>query len=82
MRYEVPVGKHDNRQHASPHHEVATDVKQMSIRPIIMVQYHIGMYSHHVIITDNFANCSSSPTRIFQENLVNSLRPSDAYMRQ
>ena len=33
---EVPVGKHNNRQHASPHHEVATDVKQMPIRPIII----------------------------------------------
>ena len=34
---QVPVGKHDNRQHASPHNEVATDVKQMPIRPIIVV---------------------------------------------
>ena len=33
----VPVGKHNNRQHASPHHEVATDVKQMPIRPIIII---------------------------------------------
>ena len=33
---QVPVGKHTNRQHASPHHEVATDVKQMPIRPIII----------------------------------------------
>ena len=32
----VPVGKHNNRQHASPHHEVATDVKQMPIRPMPM----------------------------------------------
>ena len=32
---QVPVGKH-NRQHASHHHEVATDVKQMPIRPIII----------------------------------------------
>ena len=32
---QVPLGKHINRQHASPHHEVATDVKQMPIRPII-----------------------------------------------
>ena len=31
-----PVGKHNNRLHASPHHEVATDVKQMPIRPIII----------------------------------------------
>ena len=35
---QVPVGKHNNRQHASPNHEVATDVKQMPIRPIIMFQ--------------------------------------------
>ena len=35
-QYEVPVGKHNDRQHASPHHEVATDVKQMPIRPIII----------------------------------------------
>ena len=34
---QVPVGKHNNRQHASPHHEVATDVKQMPIRPIIII---------------------------------------------
>ena len=34
---QVPVGKHNNRQHASPHHEVATDVKQMPIRPIINI---------------------------------------------
>ena len=33
---QVPVGKHNNRQHASLHHEVATDVKQMPIRPIII----------------------------------------------
>ena len=33
---QVPVGKHNNMQHASPHHEVATDVKQMPIRPIII----------------------------------------------
>ena len=36
-QYEVPVGKHNNRQHASPHHEVVTDVKQMPIRPIIII---------------------------------------------
>ena len=34
---QVPVGKHNKRQHASPHHEVATDVKQMPIRPIIII---------------------------------------------
>ena len=34
---QVPVGKHNNRQHASPHHEVATDVKQMPIRTIIII---------------------------------------------
>ena len=34
---QVPVGKHDNRQLASPHHEVATDVKQIPIRPIIIL---------------------------------------------
>ena len=34
-QYKVPIGKHNNRQHAYPHHEVATDVKQMAIRPII-----------------------------------------------
>ena len=34
---QVPVGKHNNRQHASPQHEVATDVKQMPIRPIIII---------------------------------------------
>ena len=33
----VPVGKHNNRQHASPHHEVATHVKQMPIWPIIII---------------------------------------------
>ena len=32
-----PVGKHNNRQHASSHHEVATDVKQMPIQPIIII---------------------------------------------
>ena len=37
----VPIGKHNNRQHASPHHEVATDVKQMPIRPIIIKQMPI-----------------------------------------
>ena len=36
---QVPVGKHNNRQHASPHHEVATDVKQMPIRPIIIIDW-------------------------------------------
>ena len=34
---QVPVGKYDNRQHAFSHHEVAADVKQMHIRPIIVV---------------------------------------------
>ena len=34
---QVPVGKHNNRQHASLHHEAATDVKQMPIRPIIIL---------------------------------------------
>ena len=34
---QVPVGKYNNRQHASPHDEVATDVKQMPIRPIIII---------------------------------------------
>ena len=34
---QVPVGKHNNRQHASPHHEVATYVKQMPIQPIIII---------------------------------------------
>ena len=38
---QVPVGKHNNRQHASPHHEVATDVKQMPIRPIIIIVLHL-----------------------------------------
>ena len=28
---------HNNKQHASPYHEVATDVKQMPIRPIIII---------------------------------------------
>ena len=32
-QYEVRVGKHNYRQHASPHHVVATDVNQMPIRP-------------------------------------------------
>ena len=43
---QVPVGKHNNRQHASTHHEVATDVKQMPIRPIIIYRYAIfaGFY--------------------------------------
>ena len=41
---QVPVGKHNNRQHASPHHEVATDVKQMPIRPIIIIIIIIIMY--------------------------------------
>ena len=36
---QVPVGKHNNRQHVSPHHEVATDVKQMPIRPIIIYSF-------------------------------------------
>ena len=31
---QVPVGKHNKRQHASPHHEVATDEKKMPIRPL------------------------------------------------
>ena len=47
---QVPVGKHNNRQHASPHHEVATDVKQMPIRPIIiiiqMTRWHADIWSH------------------------------------
>ena len=30
-------GFYCNRQHASPYHEVATDVKQMPIRPIIII---------------------------------------------
>ena len=34
---QVPFGKHNNRQHVSSHHEVATDVKQMPIRPIVIV---------------------------------------------
>ena len=37
---QVLVGKHNNRQHASPHHEVATDVKQMPIWPIIIIICH------------------------------------------
>ena len=35
---QVPVGKHNDKQHASPHHGVATDVKQMPIRPIIIIK--------------------------------------------
>ena len=30
---QIFVGKHNDRQQAFPHHEVATDVKQMPIRP-------------------------------------------------
>ena len=45
---QVPVGKHNNRQHASPHHEVATDVNQMPIRPIIIISI---LCSH---LTTNF----------------------------
>ena len=37
----------NNRQHASPHHEVATDVKQMPIRPIIIT---IRIRSHQIFI--------------------------------
>ena len=34
----VPIVKeHNDMQHASPHHEVATDVKQMPIRPIFII---------------------------------------------
>ena len=44
---QVPVGKHNDRQHASPHHEVATDVKQMPIRPIIIIIIINGL---HLII--------------------------------
>ena len=33
---QVPVVNNTNRQHASPHHEVATDIKQMTIRSIII----------------------------------------------
>ena len=36
---QVPVEKHDNRQQAFPHHEVVTDVKQMPIRPIIIINH-------------------------------------------
>ena len=45
---QVPVGKHNNRQHASPHHEVATDVKQMPIRPIIII---IIIIINQVVVT-------------------------------
>ena len=34
---QVPAGKHNNRQHASPYYEVAIDVKQMPIRTIIII---------------------------------------------
>ena len=34
---QVPIGKRNNRQHASPDHEVDTDVKQMPILPIIIL---------------------------------------------
>ena len=34
---QVPVWKQNNRQHASFHHEVVTDVKQMPIWPIIII---------------------------------------------
>ena len=43
---QIPVGKHNNRQHASPHHEVDTDVKQMPIRPIIL--YYHGPLTRYV----------------------------------
>ena len=36
---QVPVGKHNNWQHASPHHEVTIDVKQTPIRPIIIIMH-------------------------------------------
>ena len=42
---QVPAGKHNDRQHASPHHEVATDVKQMPIRPIIFCNICVDMFS-------------------------------------
>ena len=48
---------HNNRQHASPHHEVATDVKQMPIRPIIIIiiiiclSTHLLQVGHAIIIS-------------------------------
>ena len=48
---QVPVGKHNNRQHASPHREVATDVKQMPIRPIIIII--IMKYCDSIIFPDH-----------------------------
>ena len=41
----------NDRQHASPHHEVATDVKQMPLRPIIIIiiiiTFLIIIYKHN-----------------------------------
>ena len=33
----APQRKHNDRKHASPHHEVPTDEKQIPIRPIIII---------------------------------------------
>ena len=49
LNTQVPVGKHNNRQHASPQHEVATDVKQMPIRPIIVILLLIKAEPGHLL---------------------------------
>ena len=53
---QVPVGKHNNRQHASPHHEVATDVKQMPIRPIIII---IKLSTTRVVMLNRYTHMCS-----------------------
>ena len=52
---------------ASPHHEVATDVKHMPIRPVIILSAHYSNFSLRVsfcaflagTVTSNFKACSS-----------------------
>ena len=69
---QVPVGKHNNRQHAPPYHEVATDVKQMPIRPIIIIIIiknileYLGDLGEHHLGTGLLATLQKACERIFK----------------
>ena len=71
MQYEVPVGKHNNRQHASPHHEDATDVKQMPIRPIIFISIVIVIVIVVVVVVVVWCSSRLSPGANTFHNLHN-----------